>query len=800
MMYLFHQYRQSEKEQRLCGNTAGQNAEPSALEKTGSYVFDSLGHAGKEIVKWTTETATWLGVEGIEQMARIVSGIPEGILNGIYAGLNDLGPAIQDARNRVTTLLYRTSDFFRDMGRDIRDSSIVNAILDVRELKNIGTLEKLVDEVQWISVFREDSKVLENATVLPLPADKNVVFGPRELLQSLPLETRQKIYLEFLDKFIPPKIQNEEGVSTQGQTVADRFAAAKLNSKVLHASLGAIMGMDDWNKELAQSQEAHPKSIAKKSLASFYELKKKDMPENFISENLRNDVSHVYAQRSYANVSSVNTDPNLLQEKLAPSRIVGALRLGVVKQKELAIIHQGMEDMLFKNRIITGIVRGKGEVYTGAQKERTRLESETLLDSFQKMGGIEKLVLMGAALYAFSQFKFVRTTTMWAVGAYMFQKMVLKEKDPIKQWSSLANWAVKGVTGTNANLFGASVTPGYVDSWNEDASRMVNFLSGLGRQEITTQATGYCLLSKTSLFDLANSFSMGAGGQRDLNARRGSPLDAKLADANKLLGWNNNYRQFFDNPENTTQTTDALSYMFFLRTAKKDPLKMQRAREIAELRGHFMPGTSMLTPGIVVNDGNQIADPDLRQAMAEANEDYIKMVAEGRDLILSNHESMTLGQFVATNPDLLSLMPRQKPPVPVKTFSVAPTIPSTFTPVPGAPGTLSPAPATSSTLGRTPGNPGTLSPSPSTSSTLSAAPGTASGLGITPSTPSTVSSAPATSSGLSPAPSTSPSGLGSAPASAPSLSPAPSGPSAAGSTVPAGAPSLSPAPTIPPVK
>jgi hypothetical protein len=142
-------------------------------------------------------------------------------------------------------------------------------------------------------------------------------------------------------------------------------------------------------------------------------------------------------------------------------------------------------------------------------KERA---AETLGETFQNMGGVEKLLLLGVAGFMLAKSSKVR----WLVGGltalYFGQKFLMKQDDPLNEsWAPLLRKVTKKAQdGARGPL--ASIGIKYDNEKYDDAemqSRIdiaTRFLSDNAREQMNTSVTGFSLLGDMKLPDLAQNF------------------------------------------------------------------------------------------------------------------------------------------------------------------------------------------------------------------------------------------------------------------------------------------------------
>jgi hypothetical protein len=637
MMFNNFYQRQIEKEARFCyrGLPNAPNSGPHDSE------FDKAGKWAAYGIEGLSIFMARISAEMVEQTARVVISLPVGFAKGVSEGLRsvDTDKAFQD--------LMRIGDFFKTLPfmRNIFPTN-PNAI------KHIETIRNLTDHSQWLAAFRAADIMTRPAE--PLPATDDPPYGPLKLLLSLSPEKRQEIYTQFVHVYISPDVLESKGLLPANPD-DNAFEPLKNKVGVLNATLGAMMGEEKgvWKNNLTDPEIPEVEGMAKRSLERYYERNDIARQQNFIPDVLRQDYRDGRLLLTNLN-DSILTDVNQLKNAIPAGRLRGALEMGVVNRKDLDVLHAGLENEKHMHRIVTSEVANKLQNLSGAAKENAEQEVKGIANMFGSLSGIEKLLLIGGGLFALAKSKFVRTSALVLGGAYFFQRLVMKEKDPLAKWSDL----VYGITGkakkASAGMLGEGIIPGHIGDISNRADTMVRFLDDFTRRNLEQQAVGFGLLSDMPLSLLASQFTMeGQIGERmRLNTSADTPLDIQMRLAMKRHGWDEEgYREFFDNKDNQGQVSEAMSYVFFQRAAE-DPRNAQDVALIRETLGRYMPGIGIADFAQYALSGEinaknyegAIQDDRMHANIHAAYKSYIKLVGQGWDV--SKGDSTTLGNFI----------------------------------------------------------------------------------------------------------------------------------------------------------
>jgi len=654
MIHTFFSYRHSEKEARLCFEMHSPDSPKSSPRDTE---FDYAGKITASGVELITEMSAWVSAEILEQTARVAISLPVGLVQGISRGVTSL-PTAQEAHAEIMRMgqFFQTLPFIRDVFP-----------LDLKEITNPDTLRNLTSEPQWINAFKVQG--IMDTDQLEESPKADAVFGPEVLLLLLTPSKRKELYLQFVGAYIPPHVQELNKLTPAPG--GDAFEALKGKMPVLNTAMTAMLGEQEavWKDGRTPIEVEEVRKIATTSTQDYYQradttgidkmrtagtmtedqiAEMLAKPKNgFIPNNLRTDYRDARKLFPKNTRDTILTDTNQVANKLPLNRLHGALNLGVVGRDDLERMHVGLRREKQIDSMVITDVTGELNKLSGAAKERATEEVKGIMDVFHGMSGIEKLMLVVGGVAALTYSKFARRSAIVLGGAYFFQRLVLKDKDPTQRWSDLVYGITGKVKNVSAGVLGEGVIPGQVADVSTRANSMTNFLSDFDRKDLEQQAVGLSLLADMPMSALANNFQMyglegGEGMSLDVSAN--GELDTQMEAAMKRRGWTDDYRKFFENPKNQTEVAEAMSYVFYSKAAENTS-NDARVKLIRETLGREMPGRSIVDfSKYILTEGPSIQDVRMNANIHAAYEAYVYMVSEGKEE--SKADNMTLGNFV----------------------------------------------------------------------------------------------------------------------------------------------------------
>lgn len=641
MIRTFLNHRQTEREARLCyqqppGASNSLSPAPNADPRS---TFDRVFDEARDVAKWLIDKAANFGGDALEALGKFAADIPDAILTGLEKAWETL-PSQQE----VIDYFSRMAFFFREL------PWISSYFPSAEHLQDIATIQNLTDHAQWIAAFREHPDLLDDPNTEELP---DGVFGPVELLKHLKPEERQTIYVQYVDAFIPPEVQEQHhGESFMRKSMSERYTAMKPKMPVLNAALGGILGIDKYDTALQEdADKKEADSLTRDSLETYYAPHEGMHPDITFTEGLTKDYAQTLELQRRLGIPVIATDPDDLIRNIGPSRFRGALLSGVVDRAKLDELGRGFAELEHAKRLATGDAARELDFLRQENNERVRKEAESFMDTFNNMDTFPKLLLIAAAIYGFIQSKTVRVLTGGAVAAYFFQKLVLKHDDPIEKWSHLVGGVTGKLTGANAEIVGGKLTPGYVEQSAEHADVIVNFLDDYNQQEIARQTIGFGVLLDLPLSSLARHYEMrGEDGSEMMLNLSDRTLNGEIANALEQRGWSKTrYKEFFESRRNRDAVSEAMSFVFF-RMAAMAPENKPRVELVLEALRKCEPGTSLGIFGSPDYQNVLGGDTSTRLLFQRAHEEYVRLVAEGRER--ATRSSQSLGDFLLEQSDV----------------------------------------------------------------------------------------------------------------------------------------------------
>jgi hypothetical protein len=665
MIHLKHNHRPLFAEARLSykvlGGPTGPSSAPGTPPDKSTYEYltteaqELIAWMGKGVgvvAEWSTETAA----DFTAWAAEVVVSVPVGVLKGLKNSWEKHLPE----RMEVMRVLTQVGDFFRDSAVM---KSLFGEYVTESEFNNEELLQ-LTDQVQWVTLFRNHEGVLFKKEIPEDVAAAHPALA--KFLSRISVQDRQRIYMEYMDRFVPQEQQNYMDISSVGgKSPEERFmklieinkTTGKTNLPVTNGILGAVLGMEDWDAKLvnkggpkdpiAETRRNEALTIARDSLKTFYKNDRLGFPD-VQSRGLQNDFKAALQYEKLAGFPPAATNAGLLKKNLPTSRFRGALNLGVVTDEDLRGLETDVRGKDHERNLTLGQNIIKLETLTKATELKNRMESKTMVDMWNGLGGIQKLLLVGAAGYAVYNSKFMRRAALGLVGAYFVQKMVLKNDDPLKTWSGWLNKGVNKVKNANAKMFGISATPASVDDIAYRATMMSNYLDDFDRSNLETQVTGFSLIGDVPLSALAKNFNMDKTGWT-FNAK--DPTLRKIFTKGlKERGWSaSSADKFFQDPNNEGQVGEALGFVFY-DIARKNPVFADDARLVDETQKKLPDNASLSRIGELSRYNYETKDPVFHKQIVAANEAYMRLVAAGRTESLG--KGMLLKDYIGLNSGL----------------------------------------------------------------------------------------------------------------------------------------------------
>lgn len=516
------------------------------------------------------------------------------------------------------------------------------------DASTIEELKQLTNDHNWLHAFRTHDEILRSAT-LSQKQDEDPVY--RFLRTSnISLEQRQDMFFEYVDQYIPADVQEIHFVDdawsgrTNGKLDAtERFTALsashpdKINEVI--DSLSLSLGDDLVNTATGKAVE-----IATSSLKEHYGITAgTTIDSSKLDRSLAGDYRSTLESLRLRGYPPAETSPENLQRNLTSSRLLGALKLGVINRSTLEFLNKDLASVIAeRDRTINTTSRDLDEEML-VTKDAIKMRAETLRDRWDSMGGIGKLILLAAA--AFGIYKFPKTSLFFG-GLYVLSKMVTGVDPADVGLQKLRNsWL--DANAKNAKMydfFGVEV-PGD-PSWPvKRTSLMANFLTDYDRDGLEAETEFFSINMNIQLQHLANSFDVvnsGAATTWNLDLSPGGNIDKALKASDRKR-----YRVAIEsakkrNPNAERQFEDALAYVFYL-IAKKDP---RNAKSIESESGYLYVDEAVR---------DLPADQSFTELTGKPREAYADLVLKGK--LMAANSTETLGGFIQEHLQMNEVIP-----------------------------------------------------------------------------------------------------------------------------------------------
>jgi hypothetical protein len=520
--------------------------------------------------------------------------------------------------NRMQSLVMMTPNQLR--------GAIEDASGDKEKLKN------LMDYNNWFTVFRKYGSLFTDESYDPPDdADKKIQYVI-EALRPLSLVDRQRIFMSYVDRFIPPEAltgEYEYIVPSDEKDSDTRFNAMIKSGdfSTITGAFGAIVGAD------VPDEDTDEYKIAVSSLMHRYGISKDNKPEDIahVSRHLIDDFQEAFRGQRPA-LQSILTSPSDAAELMESSPILGALRLGVIDKPVLNLLTQDMESLRDESSAVTA--------RTAASLAPLREQNDRALglrETWRAMGGIEKIVLIAGLIWAMrldNNFgKLMRRLGITGFAVYFGSKFLMGGKDPFE----VLNTGLRKMRGEGDEILAIA----------DEQRALFDLLSQQDRHDIEREIKGIGHMCNIPLRDISRNFiSHGRGEETQyaLNLDRASTLREQLI--NTMGG--REYREFFDAKDKDTDIftyrpniIEGLSFIFY-DIGRDDPEVAKRVLEVEDAVGK-MSG----------RDGY----PALK---GSARGSYIAVVNHGREKALKM--SMVLGKYIIDRSDQNKPAPEEERP------------------------------------------------------------------------------------------------------------------------------------------
>lgn len=648
MMFLPHSHRQFNLhrfgENRLCYE---QNQIESQTNTQG-------------VARWLTER---LGKNG-EWIANRIIDVPIGVVQGLKNTWNG-----SETEARLGAVWTKSVDFFRD-------APVMRHLFEHYDKEKLKALQfkelaHLTDHENWVRAFMDHGKDLfTEVKVSPNNTDPEGVKTVMNFANNLPVEDRRRVFIEYIDRYIPEHIQSREfgGVVADKKNTdpVERFKELqKQTEKFKHAqeALGAMLGVSKDLKNSNIRYSAAANTIAKDSLQHHYQLDAQGTPLGpKESYGLFEDYRDALRYHRLSGLPVIATSPGALKQAIPPGLLKGAMELGLVNSTTLEKMKTpAMQDLEHDKSLAIGDAMANIDAIKGQTRERLQKEGLDAAGVWKGLGGFEKLILIIAAIYGTYKRPGI---ALGLTALYFGRKFLFKDQDPLKTWSGWTQKGVDWVKDKNADLwekagYRKEDAPGMDLDPADMAARMVEFLPETDRKTMEIQATGYGLLAEVPLEIIAKNFEMGGakGEHWTLQTGEGTTLDEYLSSkvdpryskggkTGKEKNPMDPYRDFLC--KNTPEISDAIGSLFYM-VARNDPsrLSIEDIELVEKVRRMLPRGTSYADLCKIAQAPPAGIPPELLEMVRKADAAYVRVVARGRLLATSpSLKKKTVGEYV----------------------------------------------------------------------------------------------------------------------------------------------------------
>lgn len=520
------------------------------------------------------------------------------------------------------------------------------------EVYDQQTVRRLDDDQEWVTAIQDlasTTNFLTDPSTVALPPS-STVFGPKEFLQYLPLESRQAVYIDYINRTIPTDIQKR--YNWYADKKDEHIAKLQANQGHITNTLLAILG----RKKLEELKVEDPVAVeaATAKLSAYYNKTDPAFPLR-----INNKLEHDYEDTLHYNAGKLQdnptfaSNPDYLKDRINPSFFKGALELGIIDEDILKFMApvvlrvKKAEHLSATHEVHTNL-----EALTGSTKEQLRSNAETLSESWNQLPGFVKLATLGAFLYGFVKSKGVRIATVVFGGMLLGQKLLLKQNDPVEGWARMARGIFDPLKTSGRATLPQEYLPGTIENVDTRANMFVKFLKRFDYVDRVTEATSLCLLNDARMRILAKNLRMDGppGNEFSLDVAGLSP---ELEHWMEIRGWRNGWKKYLNDPEKNAYAAEAVGCAFYEKAVESLGENNYAVKRLREIHGKMMPGSGI--PGLpsafdvvynsqtVLNAAEGYATIDEQK---EARQLYVDLVGQGRALCMGSDEQ--LGTFVAS--------------------------------------------------------------------------------------------------------------------------------------------------------
>ncbi len=548
--------------------------------------------------------------------------------------------------------------------------SAMNYLFPSRESIDVKTQENMADHAQWVDAFQGVTLAMLTTDKPDPNVDRSKIVTPKEAFAAMTPKQRREVFFEYIDFYIRPM---KEWDKVTGQSIRSLEKRATTlgdtGLKVCSRSLLGILGLDG----LSTDNDKGARALAQGALDEHFQ---KGLLPGTINKSLDDHYAEALQWNGLKPQEPFATMPIELQKPLPPSAFKGALRLGVIGTKTLKTLNTTLLNLQQDRDSVTAKTSTSLDEMAGVTEKRLREEAKTIPQIWNSMGGFEKLAVIAVCGYGLMN-EWVRNIAMLLGGGYLFQRFILKEKDPLKTWSKTINANVSTIGGTDfmqgVKKFVGFRTENDVVDPGARADVVVKFLDKLDRRNIETQAKGLAIMLELPLDVLARNFHKEKDGTYRLNLTEDGTVDDALQNVDPA--YRPAFEAFFEEQANQEMASEAMTYVFY-RKGAEDPNYARDVDLVEKVLGR-MPSGSLYTLGRVdkrVPGGSSPAkladptvavpsrggkppiptlgssDPAFQAEIDLAGQAFTRLVEHGRERAL--HDGTSLRTFMQTTMDL----------------------------------------------------------------------------------------------------------------------------------------------------
>ncbi len=391
---------------------------------------------------------------------------------------------------------------------------------------NEETRRRLRDEQRWIEAFSDPKIFITDR------ADPNYVaqnnrgvqghpFGPRELLLSLTPQDRHVEYMRFLREMIPPSVRDVfeqfDAPGFAGNRNLDEYVKAagaggepvevpSFQRDILQYVPKILIGEDIRPSAPEYPNVMIAQEIARATLRHIYLLRDARTGAVTQAPRLYNDYRE--AVRALGLPTGVErVDPTLLINRLGPSRLKAALRLGLFNRTDLEALDKRLREEEAGRAAQAQKTREGWEKVDKSVRRDIERRNRTFMDNWDDMGGGERLLAIGIAVAALTGFfgKFAknlaRGTALTLAGVYFYRRLVMGDDAPLDAMSR----GISHVVDLGINPIRRGMERAGLAAPAHEAQHLNVMLKALDEQGIEPErvAVGYAGLAEVRLQILA---------------------------------------------------------------------------------------------------------------------------------------------------------------------------------------------------------------------------------------------------------------------------------------------------------